>query len=170
MDPCTIHAQSALSAGSGPSCMLNVAADFAGIAARKKTSPPVVASEGASQGARRGRTFRGADPMLIHAFRLDPLPRRVFHLDQVWRPILARSDGKDGASIRTRAEACAGAGLTAEARRHSISWLEHFTNTHNRVPYRHLRAIRSGLSLTRSPHRHGPRGPLGSGYQEPWPS
>ncbi len=45
------------------------------------------------------------------------------------------SRAKDVASIHTHAEASAGAGLTAQARRGSISWLEHFPNTLNRVPY-----------------------------------
>jgi hypothetical protein len=51
--------------------------------------------------------------MMIRASRLDPLPRRVFHLDQVRRQIFARSAVKDVASIRIRAGVSAGAGLTA---------------------------------------------------------
>jgi hypothetical protein len=50
--------------------------------------------------------------MLIHASTLDPLPRRVFHLDQVWRQNLARSNAKGVVSIRGSGGAFAGASLT----------------------------------------------------------
>jgi hypothetical protein len=72
--------------------------------------------------------------MLIYASRLDPLPRRVFHLDQVWRQNLARSNAKDVVSIRGRAETCAGADLTALAGRGSISRREYAAKPSNRVP------------------------------------